>query len=79
MERTDKYSGKPVPATAQVGNSQEGTCEHCGGHDIISACPRCGAPVCCKDCCEKDWRKTKASPGTRNVGGLHEKDSNTFV
>lgn len=57
MERTDKYTGKPVPNTAQVGERQEGTCDHCGGHNIISACPRCGAPVCCKDCCEKDWKE----------------------
>jgi hypothetical protein len=35
-------------------------CEHCGGTNIYSGppdCPRCGAPVCCEDCCKKDFEE----------------------
>lgn len=33
-------------------------CEHCGGKRVVSyspplfGCSGCGAPVCCKDCCD---------------------------
>ncbi len=27
------------------------SCDYCHGTNIVENCSRCGAPVCCDDCC----------------------------
>lgn len=37
-------------------------CEHCGLMFIVSNCFRCGAPVCCPRCCEREEAHREANP-----------------
>lgn len=48
----DRYTGKPFDKLSDRLPTQ--LTEKCGnGHDthLITNCLRCGAPVCCPDCC----------------------------
>ena len=52
----DKYTGKPFDRLGdRLPTQLDEKCEN--GHDdtyLISNCPRCGAPICCPDCCNED-------------------------
>ena len=36
----------------RIAELERGRCEHCGATLNVSGCPRCGAPVCCPQCCQ---------------------------
>lgn len=56
-ERFSNLTGKIIPATEPLYATQ--LAEKCeNGHDcfLIGNCLRCGAPVCCPECCAEDSR-----------------------
>lgn len=47
----DPWTGKPIDQISDFLPTRAGyVCEECGA-DVISRCPRCGAPQCCPRCC----------------------------
>jgi hypothetical protein len=54
--RIDRWSGKPRPPYAVAPRSYEDSepCPYCGETTIIIDCPQCGAPNCCKGCCDAE-------------------------
>jgi len=36
----------------RIAELERGRCEHCGATLNVSGCQRCGAPVCCPQCCQ---------------------------
>jgi len=64
LEESDRYEkmlrnggpptaeGGVMTAEARVAALERERCEHCGATLNVSGCPRCGAPVCCPQCCQ---------------------------
>lgn len=51
MATHDLFSGKPRDrASDNLPKLLAERCEDCGSH-LINRCLRCGAPVCCPQCC----------------------------
>lgn len=36
-------------------------CEYCGDANIHNDCAMCGAPVCCRTCCESEYKERMKS------------------
>jgi hypothetical protein len=46
------WVGDAARMEARIAELERERCEHCGATLNVSGCQRCGAPVCCPQCCQ---------------------------
>lgn len=47
-------------------------CDHCDGVNVIDDCQQCGAPQCCKDCCDTTTRELLAKPERLSAADIYD-------
>jgi len=52
MEWHKQIRADLAEAKSRIAELERGRCEHCGATLNVSGCQRCGAPVCCPQCCQ---------------------------
>ena len=52
MEWHKQIQADLAEAKSRIAELERGRCEDCGATLNVSGCQRCGAPVCCPQCCQ---------------------------
>jgi len=63
MTRRCTFSGKPMPEHWSIMGEviKNEFCEIHPEVNLIAACPHCGAPVCCPQCCWETYQESQTS------------------
>lgn len=68
-ERISNFTGKPMPAGFHWGAECRETCATHRDTHLHSPCAVCGAPVCCRVCCQEATAEASAGQTPVNEQG----------